>query len=168
MAERIGSLEIDQNLRFQERSWTVQRLGWIGMMLLIVLALAGLFGTGPLSTATAGDPHGPISVDYQRFVRHDGRASLTIRVSSDQISGNEAEVWLDAAYVDSFQIQQITPQPDEVRSGEERLIYVFAVEDASQPFQVSFSLSPQHIGRVSGEAGIVGGPSESFDQLSYP
>lgn len=168
MGKRIGDFEIDQDLRFQDREWKIQRLGWVAILLLVVLALLGLFGTGPLSTATASDADGPLSVDYQRFIRHGGRTTLTIRVGNDYLAGNEVEVSLTDTYLDGVEVQQITPQPQEVRAGDGELIYVFAVEDMTQPFEVSFSLRPQHIGRLSGEASITDGPTVAFDQISYP
>lgn len=168
MVKQVGDLEVDQDLRFQEREWTIQRFGWAVILLLIVLALLGLFSTGPLSTATAGDTDGPLAVDYQRFVRHDGRSTLTVRVDSDQVTADEVEIWLTDTYFDKVEVQQITPDPQEVRAGDGRLVYTFAVEDMTQPFQASFSLRPQHIGRLSAEVGVTDGSSVGFDQLSYP
>ena len=39
--DRVGDLEIHQDLPFQRRSWTVQRVGWAIMALVV---LAGLLG----------------------------------------------------------------------------------------------------------------------------
>ncbi|HEU4345558.1 MAG TPA: hypothetical protein VFU31_28750, partial [Candidatus Binatia bacterium] len=49
------SLEIEEDLRFQERAWVVQRVGWGVMLLVIVATAAGMFGEGALSSATVGD-----------------------------------------------------------------------------------------------------------------
>jgi hypothetical protein len=166
--KRIGDLELDQDLMFQEREWTIQRIGWVTMMLIIVAALLGLFGTGPLSAATAGDAAGPIAVEYQRFVRHDGRTTLKIRVDSRQGAEGQAEVWLAADYVDGVEIQHVSPEPQEVRADGDRQIYVFAVADPARPVEVSFSLKPRRIGRLPGEAGIPDGTEVTFNQISYP
>lgn len=168
LMKRVGDLEIDEDLTFQEREWTVQRIGWVTMMLVIVAALLGLFGTGPLSAATAGDAAGPLSVEYQRFVRHDGRTTLTMRVESTQGDEGEAEVWLAADYVRGVEVQHISPEPQEVRADGDRYVYVFAVADPAEPVEVSFSLKPRQIGRLSGEAGIPGGSLVTFNQISYP
>ena len=64
---RVGDLEISQDLTFQRRSWIVQRVGWVMLALLILAALGGLFGPGPLSRARAGPHDGPLWVEYQRF-----------------------------------------------------------------------------------------------------
>jgi len=53
-AERAGDLEIDEDLSFQRREWRVQRGGWVVMAVLILLALLGLTGRGPIRQPTAG------------------------------------------------------------------------------------------------------------------
>jgi hypothetical protein len=42
--KRIGDVEINQDLDFQRRCWTVQRIGWIVMAVLVLSALLGVFG----------------------------------------------------------------------------------------------------------------------------
>jgi hypothetical protein len=34
--------------RLTDLVWTFQRVGWVAMLLVVIAALAGLFGTGPL------------------------------------------------------------------------------------------------------------------------
>lgn len=165
--QRIGDLEIDQDLDFQRREWRVQRVLWAATALLLVLALLGLFGTGPISGTTAESADGTVSVDYHRFVRHDGRASLTFHVSGEGASNQQIELWISQDYIDNVQVEGISPQPQEVRSAGDRTIYVFAVDEAGDPLNATFALGPQHIGRLSGEAGA-GEARVSIDQISYP
>lgn len=165
---RVGDLEISESVQFQEREWKVQRIAWTLLALLVLLALAGLFGTGPLSSASVADADGALTVGYERFIRHDGRSTLSIDVTGDQASNNEIEVWLSNDYVDAFEVQNVTPQPADVISAGDRTIYVFAIDDPTSMLSVSFSLRPDDMGRVSGEAGVTGGPTVSFDQISYP
>ncbi len=47
--QRVGDLEVAQDRTFQRRSWTIQRVGWVVMLLVAAAALAGLTGSGPLS-----------------------------------------------------------------------------------------------------------------------
>jgi len=166
--KRVGDLEIDEALEFQRREWVVQRVGWGAMLVLVVLALLGLFGTGVLSSATAGDGNGPISAGYERFLRHGGEAQLTFTVAPDQVSDGQIELWIDADYLSSMDIQRVTPQPEEVQTRGDRLIYVFTVTESSAPHEFVFSMRPQEIGRTSAQAGIVDGAEISFRQLVYP
>ena len=165
---RVGDLEIDQDMAFQERGWRLQRAAWVAMLLVIVAALLGLFGTGPLSAATAGDDDGPLAVEYQRFVRHDGRTTVTVFVGGGQAAGDQVEFAISADYLDGVEVMGISPEPEDVRVTGDRQVYVFAVEDPAQPIEVAFSLKPREMGRLSGEVGVPGGQTVTFDQFSYP
>src|SRR4029453_17543698 len=55
------SLQIRENITFAHRQWVVQRVAWVGIAALLVLALLGAFGKGPLSHATAGA--GPLQIE---------------------------------------------------------------------------------------------------------
>jgi hypothetical protein len=169
MAElkRIGDLEIDQDLDFQRGEWRVQRVLWVAGAILLVLALLGLFGTGPISSTTAESADGSVTVDYHRFVRHDGRASLAFQVSNEQATNGEIELWISQDYINNVQVEDISPQPQEVRSAGDRAIYVFAIDEPGDPLNATFSLRPHHMGRLSGEAGS-GDTTVRVDQISYP
>src|SRR6185312_17388207 len=58
---------IREDMGFQRTSWVVERAGWIALTLLLLAALAGLFGHGWLSKDSIGD--GIMRVDYDRFQR---------------------------------------------------------------------------------------------------
>lgn len=167
-AERVGSLDVAQDLEFQERQWKVERVSWAIMLLIVLLALIGLFGTGPLSSASVADPDGDLSAGYERFVRQDGRSTLTFHVAGNQATGNEIEFWISQDYLDSVDVQSISPQPTEVRAAENRMIFVFAIDDPSTTLQASFRVEPQEMGRLSGEVGVADGPTVTFSQVSYP
>jgi hypothetical protein len=166
--QRVGDLEVYQDLRFQEREWTVQRVGWALMLLVILLALLGLFGTGPISTGSAEADDGAIAAGYERFVRHDGRTTLTLEVDGSQAQDGEIQVWVSRDYIDAMQVEQIAPSPSDTVAADDRLVYTFPIDDPSSTLTVAFSLAPQDMLRLSGEAGIPDGPTISWNQFSYP
>lgn len=166
--KRIGDLELEQDIEYQKHAWRFERIGWVAMALIVLLGLLGGFGTGPISGATAGDPDGPLAVEYERFVRHTGEASLSIQVAADQVVDGMVEIWIDATYLEGFELQQISVEPEEVRLDGERVIYAFAAEDPQSSLTLTFSIQPQEIGRYAGEVGIVDGSQVTFRQFSYP
>src|SRR5688572_20481984 len=87
--ERVGTLEVHQDMEFQQREWRVQKLGWILMFLFIAAAVAGAFGAGPVSNATAGEQGSAVWVDYERFGRRGG--PLTLRIHA-RPAGSELRV----------------------------------------------------------------------------
>lgn len=166
--KRIGDLEIDQDIEFQQREWRVQRVFWGVLLLIVLLALLGLFGTGPISSATAGSGDEGLRLSYQRFVRHGGEAELEFEVQPDQVQDGQVEIWISFSYLNDLTIEQYSIQPEEVRAGRDRHVFVFLVEESDEPVTVRLSIRPDKIGRYAGDAGIVGGPTVSFTQFSYP
>jgi hypothetical protein len=67
LPSRSSQLQIDEDLAFQRREWKIQRVGWGAMALVIIAALLGVFGTGPLSNATL-EREG-LRLEYERFCR---------------------------------------------------------------------------------------------------
>jgi len=164
--QRIGDLELDQDLAFERRQWTVQRVGWWLMLLAVVLGLLGLFGTGPLSSATArGDG---VTVDYERFVRRHGEGELTIAIAPNQAQNGQVEVWLADAWLDAVTIEGISPEPASQHPSGDRQVYVFEVADPARPFTVRIDYRPQEMGRLPAELGIGSGEGLDVFQFSYP
>ena len=166
--ERVGDLEIDQDLEFQKGEWRMERVAWFAGLAILILGLLGLFGTGPISSATAGDVDGPIAVDYQRFVRHDGEMSISITVANDQIREGQVEIWLSASYLDKVNIEQFSQEPNEVRNEGDRVVFVFLAGDSTGPVSLTASMRSDVFGRINGDIGIVDGPQVSISHLSYP
>jgi hypothetical protein len=170
MAERPhgGDLEIEQDLDFERRSWTFERAGWVVMAMVWLAALVGLLGPGPLSETTVGVQGGPLWLEYSRFGRF--RAPLTLRVhlgpNADQ--QGPVRVWLSREYLEAVQIEQVTPQPQQVEAGLERITYVFAVSEPSRSTAATFSLKTARFGRQRGCVGMADGPSLCFRQFFYP
>jgi len=164
---RVGDLDLDQDLTFEKRQWKVQRVGWAAMVLIVVAALLGVFGSGPLSAASVGD-NATLVAHYQRFVRHQGQGELVVKVAPNEAAEGRVEFWLTTEFLGEIDLQGISPEPDEVRSAGDRQIFVFLVDDPTCPLEVSISYFPNGLGRVSGGIGLVDGPDFSFNQLSYP
>lgn len=164
---QIGDLEIDQDLEFQHREWRLQRVLWTVGAILLVLTVLGLFGGGPISTTTNASDDGFVSVDYHRFVRHDGRASLNFDVDTSHAANQEVEIWLDQDFFDDVQFENVSPAPKSVQDDNGRMTYVFEIAEGSDTLNATFEYRPQHIGRISGDAGS-GDSTVSIDQISYP
>lgn len=163
--ERVGDLEIDQDMPFQERMWRAQRVGWAIMALLLVAALLGAFGTGLLSRATAES--GPLQVQYDRFVRFESPAQLEVRVAPGA-AGDDVRVTLSHEYLRHLLVEHITPQPEQVLDGGGRLTYVFALAGAGEPAEITFHLRPERPGLLHAQVGLTDGQPTSFTQFVYP
>jgi hypothetical protein len=163
-----GDLELDQDLDFERRSWTVERIAWIIMTLVGLAALAGLLGPGPLSKTTIGEQGGPLRLEYSRFGRF--KAPLTLRVHVGPNAGQQGSmrVWLSREYIEGVQIEQVSPQPGQVEAGPEQLTYVFPRSEPQRSTAITFALKTGQIGRQRGCVGLTNGPTLCFRQFIYP
>lgn len=78
-------------------------------------------------------------------------------------------VWLDREYLESMQVQSVTPEPARVEAGSGRLTYVFDAEvEPGRPTAFTFTLQPEKPGAIGGRVGLEGGPSVRIEQFVYP
>lgn len=156
------------DVEFQHRSWMFQRLGWGVMALVITGALLGLFGPGPLSRDIAGSPDSPIRVEYHRFWRMQSPMTLRVLLGPAPPGETQARVWLERAYMEGMRVEHVTPQPERVEAGPERLTYVFALGGPVGPTAVTFVMQPESPGVLHGRAGLASGEVVDFRQWVYP
>jgi hypothetical protein len=166
--ERVGSLEIAQDLDFQRKEWRIQRISWVVMALLILAALLGLTGSGILARATIGDAESRLQLEYSRFDRLEAPTTLELQIAGDAVTEEQVELWVDRGYLQSVQVEQVVPEPEEVRSEGDHLTYVFGVDAPGQPVTITFDLRHTNFGPKSGQVGLGNEPALSFSQLVFP
>ena len=157
-----ASLEITQDLDFQRRWHTVQRVGRVLFLVLFAAAIAGIFGTGPVSHATASGPGGAFSVEYDRFLRTTQSSALQVSPSTRQ--GGAGDIAIASSYADAIDISDVTPQPDSETATGDRI--VLSYQDRL-PAQVQVSVFPQTIGIHRATVWVRGRPV-SFHQVVWP
>jgi hypothetical protein len=164
--EPVGDLERERDLAFQQREWRVQRGGWLVMVAIIVAALIGLLGAGPLSSTTVAS--GPLQLAYARFERRHAPTELAVSVSTDAATPDQLELWVATDYLARVEITAIVPEPEEVRQAGERIVYRFNIDEPAQHPTIHFALEPDDPGHTIGRIGIIDGPEVTFWQVVYP
>ena len=164
LQEREAELDID----YQRRSWTFERVGWGVMGVILAAALLGLCGEGPLAKARTGDTGGLVQLQYDRFTRHGGQTVLEIEVAPGAAANRAVRVWLSRSYLESVQVEQVTPEPDEMEAGQDRLTYVFRLAGSDERAVIAFRMRPERYGPLTGRMGLADGPELRFRQLVYP
>ena len=160
-ASPSGVHELDRHLPFQRLEWRAQQLGWIGLALFLAAALAGLFGSGPLSSARAADPRGGLAVEYQRFLRVG--APQRVRFELEPSSASPVELRLSRAYVDAVRIEHVLPEPASTTTSPDWTTFVFAPGTRT----VAFDGEPLEPGRLTLRAATRSGASLTLWQLAY-
>lgn len=153
-------MEIDEDIKFQRRVWTVERVGWAIVAVVIAAALAGIFGNGPLSRASA--QAAGLQIVYERFARSQQSTELRCVVSGGQ---PELQIALSRDYLDSFHIETITPAPVRNEAAGEWLVYRFA---GAAPLSITFNLKPKNFDSVIGSVRTGAGETVTFHQFIYP
>ncbi len=165
--ERDPSLEINQDMDFQRREWRVQAVARVVMILVVLAALAGLFGRGLLSRTTAGEP-ASLTVEYDRFLRLEGKNRLTLRIGPRAAAGREVRLWVHPRYVERMHYEQTVPEPETMVPTPDRLWLVFPVARPGTSFDVVVDFKPERIGPARATLGVAGGPSLALSQFVYP
>jgi hypothetical protein len=166
MADAEHELDIDQDLEFQRRDWTFERVGWIVMLLLLVAALVGLLGQGPLSKSERASPDNSLRVEYDRFERHGASAELTLFVRRDSAAGPAVSVWVKDDFLRGIQLDQIAPEPVRQVSVGDRTLFDIAV--AGDSARLTLAFRPKKWGARRIELGIMGREPLTLSQFVYP
>ncbi|HJR77515.1 MAG TPA: hypothetical protein VJ805_11095 [Nitrospiraceae bacterium] len=164
---RIGDLEINQDLRVQEQMWKIQRIGWAAMALIVLLGVAGLFGHGPASRASAGNKDDPLWIEYERFGRHQGSSELRFHVRAADPS-KPISIWIGPDYAAHVDIRQIMPPPVRTTLADQGFTFEVAAADPQEPGVVTLLLEFRGIGRLNGEIRSPGAEPVHIWQLIYP
>jgi hypothetical protein len=163
----VDKIDIDQDLEFQNKEWHAERLGWIIGLALLLAGLAGLFGKGPLSYAARQD--GPLRITWERICRYNSSIDLQVDLDPGQANGEQVLIWLDQAYIEQFEIETITPTPQNMHVDGKRMLVEFQAPPAGAPFHATFQIRPQRAGVLNGALGDANSSRQvRFEQLIYP
>jgi hypothetical protein len=105
-------LEITQNLQFQVRMRRFQCALQALLVVVVVGALAGLFGDGPLSRREVRDAKGRLSVRFDRFGRFDASQLIEVEVTPGKVGGDRFSLQVGSEFFRAVTIESIVPQPE--------------------------------------------------------
>lgn len=163
-----GDLEIDQDIAFQQREWRAQRVGRIAMLAIILAALAGVFGAGPVSSASVRTPDGRLRLEYDRIARHGAPEPLRVHVGPRASGDSVIDLWIDQRYMHGLVVRGISPEPTQVWAGDQRLVYRFHLADPSRAADIVFQVDADKLWSRRGAMGLVNGDSIRFRQFVLP
>ena len=159
---RKRTLEIDEDLHFQQKEWFFQRIGVGVLVLFVVAALLGFTGMGgPMSRGEAGESGGPLHVEYERFVRRGGMSTVTLHLRS---APGDVRFWVSTRYFEHVRIESVAPAPELVSVETDRHVYL--IRSGSSDVTVTLEVKHEAVGTLDAEVGLVGGPAVRFSQLA--
>jgi hypothetical protein len=167
--QHIKELNLESNLQYQQKTWAVQRVAWVMLLLLLIAGAAGLFGDmGPLTWGSAGDEQGLLHIQYHRFVQYLAPIPFQIQARVSDDGGESLRLWIDRQYMDEFTVQSIIPEPDKIESTPDHLIYEFPLAETDGTIRITLYVRHLRAGLLTGRVGLEGGPTLEFSQFVYP
>jgi hypothetical protein len=157
-------MEQYEDARRHRRTWVFERVGWGVMGMVLLGALAGVFG-GRHVVLQASD--GTLLVELPASWRR--LAPLELRVEF-RAPGDvrDARLWISRAYLSDVLLEETTPPAGSVELGADRLTHVFDLGPGAGPRTVVMRVRPKRSGLLRGRIGIEGGASIDFEQLILP
>jgi hypothetical protein len=155
---------VHEDMRFQEISWAMQRVGWVCLALIVVVALTGVFSHGYFSHAVARQDGFPLTVSHDRFQRMSGLHRFDVVLPP----GHEDEIRLtfNKAFSDLYEIDSIQPQPLRSSVSDGGLVLTFALPERGD-FNAVMWVRPRNFGLTSLEIGTPHG-SLTLPIVVYP
>jgi hypothetical protein len=162
------SLEVQHDDSFQKSEWRIQRAGWAAWIAIVVAALAGLLGTGPMSHADSTASDGSLRLQFDRFLHYHKPTALEVLVTARADERQPLRLKLSRSFLDRIQILRIEPDPQEQSLADDGVVYSFAQEGAPDLIKVLFHFEYEYFGNTNGSVELVGGDSARFQQFVYP
>ena len=167
-SDRSRKRPFDEDMGFQRAQWRVERFGWAVMGVIIIAALAGVFGGGGfVARATASDAAGSTEVQYARFARFSSPMTLEISVTASQ-SGRPMRLSISDRYLGGMNVQAITPPPTSTSIADRQHVFVFERSASRAAATIRFDLEPAAMGRHEGSITVDDGAPVSFAHFVYP
>lgn len=121
METKYGDLQIEEDMRFQERTWKVERAAWVAMALIVLASALGLISEGPISKTRLGDP-AQLQIELQRVTHVDTPTRIHIRLATD----GPFSIQLPYSYLHRAEVSKVVPEPDRVESAGGLVTYSFS------------------------------------------
>jgi hypothetical protein len=140
--------DVERQFEHQRRGWVVERIGWIGLLLVLIAAALGAFGRGPLSQRTRVSKDGSLTVQYDAIGRSRAPCEVCLRWSNPP-GAHEITVAISRGYLDRVTVKEIEPPPLTVEAAADEMRYRFLVNSESAQTEVRFRLHMETIGSAA-------------------
>ena len=164
----LDRLELDQNETFHRREWVVQRVGWVVWGGVILAALVGLFGSGPLSHRVAESVDGSIRVAYDRFVHHHHPTVLEVYLRPAQDVGKELAIKVSQGFLNRVRIHDVQPDAERRELHSDGSIFIFTRDESAEAAKIVLHVEYERFGATPGRIEFLGHGGVDFSSFVYP
>lgn len=166
MVDQRKTFEVDEDKAFQRRDWSFERAGWVVIALVVLAAVLGLMGHGPLSGAEATTPDGAMRVEYARFERHGAPSSIILHIARRVASDTTVTFFLSREYLGGVRLERTVPETVQ-GVAVNQVLFTVPLVAASDTAHVTLTFIPETIGRRWLKCGT-GSSQLNVAQFVYP
>lgn len=166
--KRVDDLELEEDLAFERRSCRWQQVGQLMLVALVLAAVAGVFGGGPVAHAESADTSGSLRVEYQRLARRQSAGTIVLRVDPSLARAGEIRVRFDREFAEQYDWERSVPEPAGMEHGPDGIIARFGADPGGGPIQIVCRIRANHVGRAGLRVGIVDGPEVTLRPFVFP
>ena len=161
---------IEPHERF-ERGWNRLQQGIeIGVAVVVCAGLAGLFGSGPVSSYSGRFQSIPVRLTYERLLRRTVQSEVVLNIDGPigkpTLGGSVVEVTLPTVFTHHFDVVSTSPRSLTMRADAEGVTYTFELGPAHKG-EIIFTAKPRSPGLVDASI-IVDGARQPLRQFVYP
>jgi hypothetical protein len=151
------AIAVGEDLAFQERWWTFERLVWFGFCAILLADVLGVFGAGWLAHARVEEPGLGMDVRYDRVARTGTPTTLAIQFGTDAAATGNVVLIASDSVVKGLGAQRVIPQPAATSIAAGSMTYTFPA--GNPPGEVDFELQPGTPGIYQFTLQVQGHPS---------
>ena len=163
-----SGLELDEDIQQQEKVWVIEKISRAVMALIILAALLGLLGHGPLSSKTLVDSASGLVVQYERFEHRNATTVFRIHLTPSEQTDDQTRLSIGQEFLGHVEVSAIEPEPLEVELWPDHVTYIFNRPDRASPADIIIHYQPIDFGRVHVVIGLDGWQQQTFSQFVYP
>ena len=163
----LKDLEIEEDLPFQRKQFLFERIGWLAMAALVIAALAGAFGRGPVSKSSVGEREGPVWIQYERVGRLQSQTEMLIHVAADASSGDDLAVQVNSDFARNVEMIELSPKPDHEIVATDGITYHYR-RRGKGAVQLKFVYEPSQPGSLHAEVRAASQAPLTFSQYVLP
>lgn len=159
---RPDGLQLEENRRYQERLWAVERWAWAVFVAVTLAAALGATGAGGLLSRNTDVVAGG-EIDVPRIARWQASDEITVRFAA---GGRDRTLLLSPQFWRSFQVETLQPRPERMVTAVDGQTIHFAA--GKGPAEVVLHVRPHSPGLVRYRIGIDGSAPVALSTLILP
>jgi hypothetical protein len=135
-----NAIAVGEDLEFQEKWWTFERVVWALFVLVLIADALGAFGEGWLSKRSVQPPGSAMHVQYDAVLRTGTPDTLSVQFDPEAATDGKVKLLVSRSVVKELGAQRVIPQPEVSTIVPDGFLYTFPT--GPQPGQVQFELEP--------------------------